>query len=161
MTSTKTVIAAIAAAIGIASTGCGNRPSGTQTAQSQRPGTPTEWNDIANHISPFTRVRFDNDKVLVTYNGTEYELVALNGVSTGDVVKYCQAQYRDRWQKRFSEDIVPVLKDMGHPINAQHTVALSLIDSKSGQTVDAADAPMTEQNRAAIIDAELAEKQSR
>lgn len=107
-------------------------------------------------ISPFTAVRFDGDKVMVTYSGAEYELTAIDGVTSSEMVAFCRGQYRDLWQKRIAEDLPIVLGDMNHPVNADHTVSLSLLDSQSGQTKTVEKAAMTEENRRAIMKVRLA-----
>ncbi len=152
MTSTKTRMAIISVAvIGLAVIcGCGRGNVGKQNNQSQAAMAPTEWNNPATKLSPFTKVRYDGDTVIVTYNGAEYQLAAIDGVSTSDLLAFCRKNYGDIWQKRFAEDLVPVLNDMGHPINSQHTVSLTLIDPKTSQTTDIASADMTAENRQAV-----------
>ncbi len=105
------------------------------------------------HLSPFTAVRFDGDKVMVTYSGSEYELGAIDGLKSSEMMDFCQNTYKDLWQKRIAEDIVVVLSDMGHAPNANHSVSLELIDPKSGQQKTVDHAVMTEENRRAIISA--------
>jgi hypothetical protein len=101
-------------------------------------------------LSPFTEVRYDGDSVNVTYDGADYQLAAIDNLSTSDMLAFCKNHYGDRWQKRFAEDLVVVLGDMMHPINAEHTVNLTLVDAKTGEGKTVKDAPMTEENRAAI-----------
>ncbi len=153
MTTTKIKLAAmVAAVIGIAMIcGCGKQSQNRRQAQ-----TPvrTEWNDVSTHVSPFTKVRYEGEKAMVTYNGTEYELTAMNGLPVSEILKFCRAQYRGRWQKRFAEDIVPVMNDMGHPLNSDNTVSLTLMNTTTGQSIDIASAIMTGQNRSAVLEAE-------
>jgi len=107
-------------------------------------------------ISPFTAVRFDGDKVLVTYSGAEYELAGIGGVTGSDMVAFCRSQYRDLWQKRIAEDLPVVLAGMNHPVNADHTVSLTLLDARTGETKSIEKAAMTEENRRAIMRVRLA-----
>jgi RNA polymerase sigma factor (sigma-70 family) len=107
-------------------------------------------------ISPFTAVRFDGDKAMVTYSGTEYELFSIEGMSTEHIVVWCQGHYGDSWQKRFAEDLVVVLTDMGFRPKADHTVRLTLIDPKTGEHKTIEHALMTAENRQAIMQARLA-----
>ena len=101
-------------------------------------------------ISPFTMVRYQGDKVIVTYAGTEYELAAINDIAAPEMLDFCRRQYKDVWQKRFAEDLVVVLADMGHPIGAEHTVSLTLIDPGTGEKKSIERANMTKENRQAI-----------
>lgn len=132
--------------------GCGHSSAAKQPTQAAN--VPTEWNDYANNLSPFTKVRFDNENVMVTYDGTEYELAAVNGLAVPAILQFCHDQYKDRWQKRFVEDLEPVLRDMGHPVSADNTVSLVLIDPATGQTSEIASAAMTQENRSAVLEAE-------
>jgi RNA polymerase sigma factor (sigma-70 family) len=75
---------------------------------------------------------------------------AINDISTPEMLDFCQRQYKDLWQKRFAEDLAMVLADMGHPINAEHMVSLTLIDSKTGERKSIERANMTKENRQAI-----------
>ena len=64
-------------------------------AQDQlREQDPNPFSHPSAYVSPFTKVRFDGDKVLVTYLGDEFELEAVNGISTADVLDFCRKQYR-------------------------------------------------------------------
>jgi RNA polymerase sigma factor (sigma-70 family) len=111
-------------------------------------------------LSPFTNVRFQNEKVLVTYDRTEFELASIHGVATPAILDFCRRQYKDLWQKRVAEDLVAVLAEMGHSINGEHTVSLVLIDPVTGRAKNVDQAVLTEENRRAIhkslVDAQTA-----
>lgn len=155
MKNTKASLAAMAAAIiGVMICGCGNSHKVSQNEQQPQTAVRTEWNDTSEHVSPFTKVRYEGNKVMVTYNGVEYELTAMNSLPVSDILTFCQGHYGERWQKRFAEDVVPVLNDMGHPLNPDHTVSLALVDIATGQSTDIASAVMTAENRSAVMEAE-------
>jgi hypothetical protein len=101
-------------------------------------------------ISPFTRVRFEGNKVLATYSSTEYELAAINDVPASEMLDFCRRQYNRLWPKRFAEGSVAVLADMGHPITASQTVSLTLININTGEKKTIEHAPLTGENRQAI-----------
>jgi hypothetical protein len=104
------------------------------------------FTDASTHISPFTMVRFDGDKVFVTYSGTNYELASVNNLPVQQVLDYSRIHYGNLWKKRFAQDLVVVLSDMGHPIPADHTIALTLLDPATGQLKTVPNALMTEKN---------------
>jgi RNA polymerase sigma factor (sigma-70 family) len=106
-------------------------------------------------LSPFTAVRFDGDKVLVTVSGAEYELAALDDLKTPDILAFSKNQYHELWQKRIAEDLPAVLMDMKHPLSAQHTVNLTLVDPATGEKKTVDNAPMTEANRQAVMKTRL------
>lgn len=114
-------------------------------------------NPLANpsaQISPFTKVRFEGDRVLVTYLGEESELDAVNGVSTTDLLKFSAHQYGQKTAKKhFAEDMVVLLATVGHPASAENCVSLTLMDSKTGQTKSVDHAAMTSENRQAVYNA--------
>lgn len=105
---------------------------------------PSQW------ISPFTKVRYQGDKVIVTYTGSEYKLAAINDLPTPQMLEFCRGRYKDLWQKRFAEDLVIVLADMGHPVKAEKTVSLTLIEPNTGKKKTVEHAAMTKENRQAV-----------
>lgn len=111
---------------------------------------PNPFSHPSLQLSPFTDVRFQNSKVFVIYDGAEFELASIHGVSTPEILDFCRRQYKDSWQKRFSEDLLVVLAQMGHSINGEQTVSLVLIDPTTGQTNTVDHAVLTEKNRRAV-----------
>ena len=116
--------------------------------------------DRSKYLSPFTSVHFDAhnaNQVTVAYAGAEYQLAAIDGLSVTDILDFCRRQYgRPPWgevwaEKRFAEDLVVALSEMGHPVNPDDTVSLTLIDPQTGRQQVIAHAAMTEANRRAII----------
>jgi len=105
----------------------------------------------SNQISPFTRVRFEGDKVFVNYLNNEKELATVNGQSVADILDFCNKKYGGSTaQRRFAEDLVVVLADMGHPAGDDNTVSLTLVDAKTGAKEDVARALMTAENRKSV-----------
>lgn len=97
-------------------------------------------------LSPFTEVQTEGDKAYVRYRNVEYELLSINGISTGKLLTYCRQEFRGRWAKRFSEDLVRVLSGyQGRPVLGRH-VALKL-RAKSGELLSIPRAEMTAANR--------------
>ena len=56
-------------------------------------------------LSPFTDVQFEENRVLVEYDGGRYEWRELDGIEVADIVASSQKQFGDRWQKRIAEDL--------------------------------------------------------
>jgi hypothetical protein len=106
-------------------------------------------------ISPFTAMRFEGDKIVVTFDAAEYELASINDVAAPDLIGFARQQYKDDWQKRLAEDMVVVLADMQHPVPADHTVSLTLIDGRTGDNKIIPNAPMTAHNRQLILQARI------
>jgi hypothetical protein len=96
-------------------------------------------------ISPFTRVDFVADKVLVIYEGKAWELLAIDGISIDKIVESAKTQFGPLWQKRIAEDVVEVLWGMKH--HPAEAVELRLRDPKTSQLETIATARMTEANR--------------
>jgi len=95
--------------------------------------------------SPFTAVRWDGDEPIVQFQGEWYEFEGIDDVPKADILAFAKEEHGDRWQKRFSEDLVELLTDMGH--EPQVEVWLTL--RKDGEPLATA-APMTEDNRRAV-----------
>ncbi len=118
------------------------------------------FRDRTKYLSPFTAVHFDtNDmnKVVVAYDGSEYELAAIDDLPATEIRDFCRRQYGqpplgEGWaEKRFAEDLVVVLADMKHAVSSDNTVKLTLVDPQNGQRKTVAHAPMTGNNRTAIV----------
>jgi RNA polymerase sigma factor (sigma-70 family) len=117
------------------------------------------FRDRAKFLSPFTMVHFDandSNKVIVAYDGTQYQLAAINDVSATDILNFCrstygQQPYGEGWaEKRFAEDLPTVLSQMGHPADSD-TISLTLIDPQTGEQKTVDRAQMTGENRGAIV----------
>jgi hypothetical protein len=106
-------------------------------------------NNAPPKLSPFTAVRFEDDQVIVTYDGQSYQWLELNGIKVDDIVTSSKKQFGGQWQKRISEDLVELLWGMGH--QPGNTVKLRLLNLQSKQDVVVANAPMTTENRYAIV----------
>jgi RNA polymerase sigma factor (sigma-70 family) len=66
-------------------------------------------------LSPFTGARWNGTNYQVLYNGTWYDLLAINKQPLATIVDFAQGQYREKWQKRIDEDLVEVLDAIGAP----------------------------------------------
>ncbi|MBX3178425.1 MAG: serine hydrolase [Candidatus Hydrogenedentes bacterium] len=82
-------------------------------------------------LAPFTDVRWGDSFPEVDVDGKPYFLYAIDDIFVDEIIGYCKLTYPDKWQKRFSEDLVEVLAGMGHKTG--DTVRLGLI-SKPGRT---------------------------
>lgn len=75
--------------------------------------------------SPFTAVKWPNeDQPMVKFKDEWFTLVKLDNHITKELLDFCKKEFDDKWQKRFSEDLVEVLTEMGTP--PSHNVALVL-----------------------------------
>ena len=64
-------------------------------------------------VSPFDGVRWDEKYPEVKVGETWYELSAINDLPAKEIVDFCIVRYEDKWQKRFEEDLVRVMREMG------------------------------------------------
>jgi hypothetical protein len=90
-------------------------------------------------------VKWENETPVVQVDGEWFTLKQIDGSTTEKIIAYCKKQYGDKWQKRFSEDLVEVLKGMGH--SPQPTAMLTLM---KGSTIVQKQASMTSENRQAV-----------
>ena len=66
--------------------------------------------------SPFTAVRWEKEQPIVQFNQEWYNLEKLDSLTKEQVLDFCKKQFGAKWQKRFSEDLVDVLRGLGyHP----------------------------------------------
>jgi hypothetical protein len=115
---------------------------GPVAAQSPKPG---EWA----MLSPFTAVKPQPDSAIVRFDNHEFVLISVNDQTTGELLSFCRSKYQDWWEKRFTEDLVEVLAEIGHPMRQDKTVKLVLEDPADGRRVTIERAPMTARNRRA------------
>ncbi|QDV44036.1 Serine/threonine-protein kinase PknB [Stieleria neptunia] len=98
-------------------------------------------------LSPFTRMEFRGQQVLVTYRSEQFELLEIDGFAIQDLVKQTKQAFGQKWKKRLSEDLVEVFWKLGHL--PEESVHLKLKRLDSGKVVSG-DAKMTEANRQAL-----------
>lgn len=115
-----------------------------------------ERNSAPPKLSPFTAVRFDDEQVIVAYDGQTYQWLELNGIKVEDIVASSKKQFGGQWQKRISEDLVELLWGMGH--RPGNMVKLRLLDLKTKQDFVVENAPMTEENRAIVRNRQQADE---
>ncbi len=99
-------------------------------------------------LSPFTAVRFEDEQVIVAYDGQTCRWLELEGIKVEDIVTSSKKQFGQQWQKRISEDLVELLWGMGH--RPGNKVKLRLLDLETKQDFVVENAPMTKENRNAI-----------
>jgi len=75
--------------------------------------------------SPFTAVKWIDEEPVVQFEKNWYNFEALEHFSKKELLDFCKTRFGDKWQKRFSEDLVDVLKGMGYQPNVEVTLQLS------------------------------------
>ena len=78
--------------------------------------------------SPFTAVRWDNQEPIVEFANEWYRLEKIDAFKTQDLLAFCKKKFGSKWQKRFSEDLVEVLRELGY----QPDLKVSLQLAKDG-----------------------------
>lgn len=99
-------------------------------------------------LSPFEAVRFDRWSPLVQLDGRWYRLTSIADVPAGQIITFCRETYGINAKKRFTEDLVQVMGEMGHTLT--DTVSLTVENIVTGQTIEFANVPMTRENRQRI-----------
>ena len=111
----------------------------------------TASNPLSAKRSPFAAVRWQGYQPEVKLDEEWFELVSLNGLPAADIVAFSQSTERNKWRKRFEEDLVELLTNMGHPPEENVTLVVKSLTSR--ETSVRKDVPMTEENRDTIRDA--------
>lgn len=104
--------------------------------------------------SPFEAVRWQDYRPEVMLDDEWYRLESLDELPADEIVAFSRRTYRNRWRKRFEEDLVELLTGMKHPPG--DTVDLVVESLTSTETVAMNDVPMTSANRNAIRNAAAA-----
>ena len=100
-------------------------------------------------LSPFEAMRWKGDEAEVQVRGRWYGLRAIAGHTTAELLAFCRQQYGSKAVKRFEEDLVQVLSELGDPPG--RAVDLALGELESGKALELKGVPMTEANRAALL----------
>ena len=84
--------------------------------------------------------------------GTWYELLSLDDVPAEEIVSFCQKTYGRIWRKRFEEDLVIALMDMGKEGHCDsETGPLTVRRLDTGETLVLTNVAWTNANRDAIL----------
>ena len=109
------------------------RPAHAAGVSLCRPGegeaAPPPSRDWA-RLSPFTDVIVHGDAATVQFDGQAYELVSIDDIPTKAILAVAKQSYGNLWEKRFVEDIVEVLEQVGR--RPEENVKLVLRDAQSG-----------------------------
>ena len=92
--------------------------------------------------SPFTAVKWVNDQPSVQFQGEWFEPFSIDGVTVERILKHCKEEHGRRYQKRFSEDLVEIMGEMGYQLKPEVKLVLKM----DGRTV-VRTGQMTEANR--------------
>ncbi len=75
--------------------------------------------------SPFSAVKWEENQPIVKFNNEWYYFEKLEQFTKKEILAFCKKQYGHKWQKRFSEDLVEVLKGMDYRPNIKVKLQLS------------------------------------
>ncbi len=75
--------------------------------------------------SPFTAVRWENEEPIVQFEGNWYQFEKLDHFTKIKLLDFCKEQFGDKWKRRFSEDLVEVLNELGYQPNVNVRLQLS------------------------------------
>lgn len=75
--------------------------------------------------SPFTAVKWERETPVVQFDNEWYHLEKLDNFSKEVLLDFCKKQFGHKWQKRFSEDLVEVLRGLGYQPNTKVVLQLS------------------------------------
>jgi hypothetical protein len=101
--------------------------------------------------SPFAAVRWMQSQPEVQVGDTWFVLVSLDEIPAAEIVAFSQRTYGEKWQKRFEEDLVALLTEMGHPPQDTVTLVVKSLTTSKLRTIK--NVPMTRANRRAIRNA--------
>ena len=75
--------------------------------------------------SPFAAVKWEKEQPIVKFENEWYLFEKLDHLSRKEILDFCKIEYGDKWRKRFSEDLVDVLKGLGYQPNLKVNLQLS------------------------------------
>ena len=80
-------------------------------------------------LSPFRAIRWKVDLPEVKVEQEWYELLAIDDLTTKEMLDFSRQTYGDDWRKRFEEDLVELLIKMGHDPGTSVKLDLQQLDS--------------------------------
>jgi hypothetical protein len=106
------------------------------------------WKPEPPKLSPFTRMEFDGEQVIVRLGAKRYEWLGIDQISIDQLTAHTRDRYGEQWKKRLSEDLVEVLWTMGHAPG--QTVDLRLRSLDTGEEISIDDAVMSKEIRSQL-----------
>ncbi len=96
-------------------------------------------------LAPFTAVRWEGELPTVDVHGTWYRLRRIDGIAIEQIIAFCHDEYDRKARKRFTEDLVQVLAEMGHI--PERRVDLEVTRLGSDDVIVLEDVELTAENR--------------
>jgi hypothetical protein len=97
-------------------------------------------------LSPYPAIRWNPE---VQIDGKWLILRSIDGLTVEEIIAFAAREHESRWQKRFEEDLVQVLSEMGRvPGNS---VTLVVRDPEVGKEQVLTDVALTAENRQAVM----------
>ncbi len=103
-------------------------------------------------LSPFDSLRWKGESPEVQVENTWYGLVSINDIPVSEILDYCKSAYRSRWDKRFCEDLVQAMSEMGKP--PEREVKLVVTNLGTGKKKTLSKVRMTADRRNRLRDAQ-------
>ena len=69
------------------------------------------WAEEFPKLAPYAGIRWTPE---VEIDGKWYALRSIDDLPVERIIEFARQKYDDRWQRRFNEDLVQVLTEMGH-----------------------------------------------
>jgi len=107
---------------------------------SQRKPVTKDWYA---KVAPYTGVRWENDRPIVRVQDKWSPLVSIDGIPIDRIMKFANKEYGDIARKRFAEDLVRLLSEMGHEPERKVTLGIKTQDRQ----IEQLQILMTEENR--------------
>ena len=95
--------------------------------------------------APYSEIVWPFQPPQVKVGSTRYELLAIDDLKVEQIATFARKTYGNLWQKRFDEDLVEVLTQMGDPLGETVTLQLRTLDTNKEVTLEGV--PMTKANR--------------
>ena len=100
---------------------------------------------LADKLSPFQRVEYEDGRIRVLYQGRPYLLLSVDGYKSSELIKFCRERYKKRAAATFSLKLSEVLTAVRGRKQAG-PVSLILKREQTGERIVIEKAPMTRAN---------------
>lgn len=80
--------------------------------------------DVPEKASPFAAVRWNGGQPQVKFNNQWYEFEKLDHLTKKQILSFAKKRFYEKWKKRFSEDLIQLLNEMGYEPKPMVTITL-------------------------------------
>ena len=132
------------------------RPQYASLEQEVRRREYDRWDPNGWQASPFTRIEVSEDALMVQFDGRDYRLLSIGGLSAQDLLRHARSKWRGLADDKLRGSLGQLLRELNHPPGPH--VCLDLQDPENGDRRAVERAPINRENRDRAVSVRFAEE---